>query len=128
MVKVLIVEDSYMIAAEIEGILRRAGHGVVGLAAYVEDALALAARHRPDVAFVDLQLAGEIDGIEAAMRLVEQYGCAIIVATGSPAAVVESSRIHDLPCTVLHKPFSEQDVLAAMDGCLVDGQAGGKPA
>ena len=128
MAKVLVVEDSYLIAVELAGSLRRAGHEVVGLAARAEDALALAARRRPEVAFVDLRLAGGSDGFEAARRLAAQHGCAIILATGLPAAAPERARIRDLPCAVLHKPFSGPDVLAALARCLAARPPGGKPA
>ena len=125
MAKILIVENIDPVVAELKGVLLKAGHDVVGVAACAEDAFDLAARHRPDVAFVALQLTGDIDGIEAAMQLVERHGCGIIVATSYPAAVVDSSRIHDLPCAVLHKPFSEQDVLAALDRCPRTCRPGG---
>lgn len=118
MAKVLIVEDSYVVALELESVLLQAGHRVVGIAPLGELALTLAARHRPAVAFVDLQLAGAADGIGTALQLAEQHGCAIIIASGAPAAVVGSSRIHDLPCAMLHKPFSEREILAALGQCL----------
>lgn len=119
MAKILIVEDDPIVAMDIRRALQKAGHDVVGTAESAELAFDLAERLRPDVAFVDLQLAGGTDGVEVAARLADSYGCGIIVATGSSAAVVENTRIHDLPSAVLQKPFSERQILAAMD-CWLD--------
>lgn len=118
MAKVLVVEDDPIVAMDIQRVLQQAGHDTVGTAGSAERALSLAERHRPDVVFVDLQLAGGTDGVEVAVLLAERYDCGIIVATGSSGAVVDNTRVHDLAEAVLQKPFSEQQILEAMTRCL----------
>jgi DNA-binding response OmpR family regulator len=57
--KILVVEDEFLIALELEHTLRRAGYQVVGPAAGVGMALRLLRQVRPDAAVLDVNLAGE---------------------------------------------------------------------
>lgn len=57
--RVLVVEDEALIAAQVEAVLGNAGCTVIGPAADVAEALTLAADSLPDVAVLDVNLAGE---------------------------------------------------------------------
>src|SRR5215212_8822543 len=57
---VLVVEDEFLIAMDLELLLRRHGWRVLGPAATVAEALRLLADERPDVALLDLNLRGEL--------------------------------------------------------------------
>ena len=57
---VLVVEDEFLIAMDLELLLRRHGWRVLGPAATVAEALRLLADERPDVALLDLNLQGEL--------------------------------------------------------------------
>ncbi len=57
--RVLIVEDEPLIAADIELVLAEDGHVIVATAATVEHALALAARETVDAVVLDANLAGK---------------------------------------------------------------------
>ena len=57
--KVLVVEDEALIAAQVEAVLGDAGCTVIGPAADIAEALTLAAGSPPDVAVLDVNLAGE---------------------------------------------------------------------
>ena len=67
--KVLIVEDEPLIALSLRDVLTLAGFEVVGVAARVSDALTIAHNTPPDVAILDVRLAGKRDGIEGAVQL-----------------------------------------------------------
>jgi DNA-binding NarL/FixJ family response regulator len=69
----LIVDDSPRFRAAARRLLERQGVTVVGLAATTEQALALSADQRPDVALVDIDLGGE-SGLELACRLHREAG------------------------------------------------------
>ena len=64
--KVLIVDDDFMVADCLEEILIDAGYEVCGVAGTVEDAVALGNQHRPDLAVIDLRLADGRHGTEVA--------------------------------------------------------------
>lgn len=57
--RILVVEDEFLIAMELEGFLRGAGYQVLGPALSVSAALELLQVERPDVAVLDVNLAGE---------------------------------------------------------------------
>jgi two-component system, response regulator PdtaR len=57
--QILVVEDEFLIAMELEQTLQRAGYGVIGPVASVGAALGLLQNTRPDAAVLDGNLAGE---------------------------------------------------------------------
>ena len=57
MLRVLIAEDDLMIADLAEEILIDAGYEVCGIARTVAEAVALAHKHKPDLAVLDFRLA-----------------------------------------------------------------------
>lgn len=69
MLKVLIAEDDLMIADMAEEILVDAGYEVCGIARTVAEGVALAVLHKPDLAVLDLRLAGGGLGTEIAARI-----------------------------------------------------------
>lgn len=67
--RILIVEDERLIAMQLEDDIAEAGHEVVGSAMSSGEAIRLAERTRPDLAFVDIHLADGPTGIDVARRL-----------------------------------------------------------
>ena len=118
MAKILIVEDAFLIAAEMQRVLENAGHEVVGMAPLTAFALAIAERRPPDLAIVDLQLALDLDGVRTAALLAERHGCRILISTGFPQSMVDEARIHVKPAAVLQKPFTMEELVAAVDRAL----------
>ena len=57
---VLVVEDEFLIAMDVEMMLEQNGHAVIASAHSVEDALSLLEDARPDVALLDMNLRGEL--------------------------------------------------------------------
>jgi two-component system, NarL family, nitrate/nitrite response regulator NarL len=81
--RVLIVDDSRLFLEAARALLERAGLSVVGVASTATAALTQAERLTPDVALVDITLAGE-SGFELARRLVEHDhggGLAVILVS-----------------------------------------------
>src|SRR5437868_6344656 len=72
--RVLIVEDEFFLAVQIEEWLVAAGLEVVDIAFAADEAVATAVAERPDFVFKDIRLANDTDGIGAA--------CEILACTG----------------------------------------------
>lgn len=109
--KLLVVEDDFVIASEMEQALLSGGHTVVGTAIHSGQALAMAQRHRPDLALVDIMLADGGTGPYVAQRLWEALGVATLFVTGS----VDAAR--DARATalgLLEKPVQTATLLAAL--------------
>jgi len=67
--RILIVEDEWLMAQGLKGNLENLGHEVTGMAASGEEALRFAAEHRPDLVLMDINLKGDMDGIDTAEHL-----------------------------------------------------------
>ena len=75
---VLVVEDETIVAFDIRKSVERLGYHVTGTAATGEKAVELASRFRPDLVLMDISLAGEMNGIEAALKIRTEYGAKIV--------------------------------------------------
>lgn len=80
----LIVEDSLLIAMDLEEAIARSGHEVIGIAPDMK--VALNYSKEADIAFVDVRLADGETGPELARLLVER-GLLVIFVTGNPMLV-----------------------------------------
>ncbi|MDM9624611.1 response regulator [Rhizobium sp. S152] len=85
--RVLIVEDEFLIALDLEETVRSLGLQVAGLAVNKEQALNLAAM--ADIAFVDVNLLDGATGPEIGRRLAEDYGVSVVFMTGNPEALTD---------------------------------------
>jgi len=79
--RLLVAEDEAIIALSLVDILRDAGHAVAGVASTAEEAITLAARHKPDLALLDVSLARGSDGRTAAKHLQDDMGIPSILVT-----------------------------------------------
>jgi CheY-like chemotaxis protein len=67
--QILIAQDDLTVAQELKCKLESLGYEVAGITHCAEQAVALAERLRPDLVLMDMHLAGEMDGIEAAEQI-----------------------------------------------------------
>jgi DNA-binding response OmpR family regulator len=80
--RVLIVEDEFMIALELEEVMGELGFDVADLAPSPHDAFVLAMAHQPDIVVMDVCLSGGREGIEAGRWLREVCHVPIVFVTG----------------------------------------------
>jgi DNA-binding LytR/AlgR family response regulator len=114
-IKVLILEDELIVAEELKEILSGNGYEVIGTANSGEKALRLAQRNLPDVALLDINVKGDLDGIEVAEKLLDQNDVAIIFLTAySDQAIVERAK-QIKPAAYIVKPFNEKNLNIAID-------------
>ncbi len=86
--------------------LMELGHEVVGIAASKTSAIELARAHAPDLALVDLHLAGPSSGAEAAVFMRADLGIPSIIVSGSLQELTAESIAAIDPVAMLGKPFS----------------------
>ena len=76
--QVMIVEDQQMLVMGLRNILQRLGYNVSDVAASGDEALEKAGEKHHDVILMDIRLKGDMDGIEAARLVREQYDIPVI--------------------------------------------------
>lgn len=111
---ILVVEDEFLLAMELEATLVRAGWTVVGPAGTLASALKLARNAACDGAVLDVNLKGE--RVDEVASILAERGIPFLFATGYgrnnlPAACRENA-------VVIAKPFSERELVAALQGLL----------
>ncbi|AWK84836.1 response regulator [Azospirillum thermophilum] len=80
--KLLVVEDDPLIGPAVKAVLENAGYTVVGPLRDANKAARLGARERPDLALVDVYLAGGETGLTLARRLWEDNRIPSLLLTG----------------------------------------------
>ena len=88
-IRILLVEDEIMVAMCVEMELTRAGYSFCQRLATGEEAVTIALKESPDVILMDIRLAGDLDGIEAAQQIQETTDIPIIFMTGYPDKAIE---------------------------------------
>jgi len=76
--KIVIVEDEGLIAADLQGRLEREGYQVPGIAATAGEALHLVRAESPDLVLMDIRLAGELDGIQVADKVRQEFDIPVV--------------------------------------------------
>ena len=79
--KIVIVEDEGLIAADLQGRLERAGYQVPGVAASGGEALEVIRAQSPDLVLMDIRLAGEMDGIQVADKVRNDFDIPVVYLT-----------------------------------------------
>ncbi|MBI1356915.1 MAG: response regulator [Acidobacteria bacterium] len=116
--KILIVEDEQITATDIEDIVGRLGYDVVGVAPNGPLALDIARRRRPELALMDIRLKGEMDGVQTARRLREQYDTPSIFLTAHADDSTLDRAKDAEPLGYIVKPFHEAELQAALQMAL----------
>jgi DNA-binding NarL/FixJ family response regulator len=113
--RILLVEDDYLVALDLEHCLTDAGFEVVGIARTADEALMLAALHKPALAVMDVRLAGPRDGVDAAIDLVTRLRVRSIFATAHADASIQERAAHANPLGWLQKPYSPRALVALVE-------------
>lgn len=112
--RAVVAEDEALIRMDIVETLREGGYDVVGEGANGEEAIALAAEHKPDVVVMDVKMP-VMDGITAAERIAKDRLAPVVLLTAfSQTELVERARDAGAMAYVV-KPFTPADLLPAVE-------------
>ena len=120
--RILVVEDEALIAVMVEDMLMEMGSDVVGPAATIDAALALARVEEIDAAILDVNVRGE--RIDPVAETLIARGVPVLFATGYGEVRLASGT----PTTVIDKPYTQEKLargLALAMGVVLAGRHGG---
>lgn len=113
--KILIVEDEMVIAANISLQLNELGFEVTGVVPRGEDALLQIQENTPDIILLDINLKGNLDGIETAQAMQKTHNIPVIYLTANvdDAHFNRAKATH--PYGFIAKPFKKLDLQRAIE-------------
>jgi diguanylate cyclase (GGDEF)-like protein/PAS domain S-box-containing protein len=113
--KILVVEDERIIAIDLQRRLERFGYTVVAIAAAGDQAIEMVKQHSPDIILMDIMLVGDIDGIEAATIIKNDFAIPVIFLTAySDEKTLERAKIAE-PSGYILKPFKDKELYTTID-------------
>src|SRR6266700_3975489 len=108
--KIMVVEDEMLVSESIQQSLEKLGYDVAGNASTGEQAVELARRTSPDLVLMDINLPGNLEGIEAAREIRRELSIPVVYLTGySDPATVQRAQI-SAPYGYIVKPFTEREL------------------
>ena len=108
--RILIVEDEELIGQDIKILLEDLGYEVPYLVPSGEEAISKAEESKADLVLMDIMLEGEIDGIEAAHKINNEYGIPVIYLTAYRSEeILERAKLTE-PYAYIVKPFEEREL------------------
>ncbi|GAB3048874.1 sigma 54-interacting transcriptional regulator [Spirosoma pulveris] len=110
---ILIVEDEYIIANDLQLILEQNGYVVLGIATSMRKAIDMISQHQPKLVLLDIYLKGRETGIDLAHQLEELGIPFIYISANDNPGVLEAVKATQ-PSGYIVKPFREQDILTAI--------------
>lgn len=115
---VLVVEDDMTVAESIRDVLTGAGYLVSDVVSSGQHALESAARVRPDLVLMDVQLEGALDGIETARQLHDTSGIRVLYLTVfADDSTLRRAKL-SAPLGYLKKPFNGRELRIAVEIAL----------
>ncbi len=116
--KIVVVEDQRIVAKDIAKRLKDLGYLVLATVASGEEAIKKVAENQPDLVLMDIQLKGEIDGIETAEQIRTDFDIPVIYLTAyADESTLQRAKITE-PFGYIVKPFDEKDLQAAIEIAL----------
>ncbi len=117
-VKVMIVEDEYLIAMNTKVELNRLGYKTCKLVNTGEKAFRNVEQEKPDIVLMDINLRGEMDGIETAEKIRSHYGLPIIFLTSNSDKETRERAEIVGPIDYLTKPVEIEVLKQAIDNAF----------
>ncbi|NLG77721.1 MAG: response regulator [Xanthomonadaceae bacterium] len=123
--RVLIVEDEPLIALSLTAELKQAGHEVVGPSRDADEALCLMERQCADLALIDADLQGSMDGVELARALYVECEIPALLLTSEPT----ETHAHAYGALgMIALPFDPSDIPESIDIARIVLEGGQPPS
>ena len=115
LIKILVVEDEMIIAAKISMQLTSLGYEVTGILPRGEQAIQQVKENKPDIILLDINLKGQLDGIETAVQIQQFAQIPIIYLTANSDEATFNRAKPTKPYAFISKPFKQLDLQRAIE-------------
>ncbi|MBN3906867.1 MAG: response regulator [Nostoc sp. NMS1] len=117
-VRILVVEDEYILAINLQESLESLGYLVVDILDSAEEAIAKATELRPNLILMDIRLRGEMDGIQASEQIWHNLQIPVIYVTGHSDKITVERATLTSPFGYILKPIKEEELYVAIQTAL----------
>ncbi len=107
---IIIIEDEYSIAMDMELRLNKMGYNVIGIATNYNDALPLLLEKDIDIALLDINLNCEKTGIDLGKLIFNKFNIPIVFITAYTDVKTFSDALEANPMGFITKPFKDADL------------------
>ena len=111
---VLIVEDETIVSMEIESYLSSLNFNIIGIANNAKSAYELAMDYKPHIILMDIKIKGDVDGIDAAAKILNELSTSIVYLTAFCDEEMVERAIKTNPSGYLTKPFNKKELFASL--------------
>ena len=125
-VKILIVEDELLIAESLAAKLENLGYEVVDTVVSGEAAIQAFREWEPDLALLDIDLEGPMDGIEVAEAIHQLRPVPFIYLSDLSDRVTTKRAKYTGPAAYMVKPYNERELAVAIELALHKFSSGGE--
>ncbi len=115
---IVIVEDEFIVALDIQRYLERNGYSVKGILPSGEEFLDRVEDLKPDLVLMDIKLQGKLDGVETAALLADRWAVPVILLTAYADEPTLARAKITQPFGYLLKPFNEQELRTSIEIAL----------
>jgi CheY-like chemotaxis protein len=119
--KILLVEDEGMIVLDLRRILEKFGYDIPFVASRGEEAVKIAVEGKPDLVLMDITLKGEMDGIEAAKKIIA-LNIPVVYMTGDSGNITLKNATQMPIYGYIVKPFIEEELIRTIEIALTKHQ------
>lgn len=120
--RILVVEDDPIVGLDLQLRLGRMGYDVPSVVASGEEVIASARKTPPDLVLMDINLEGEMDGVEAADELARQHVPVVYLTAYSNEQTFERAKITE-PYGYLLKPIEERELQTTIEVAIYKHRA-----
>lgn len=119
---IMIVEDERIVAMDIKSSLENLGYTVTAIASSGEAALKKVAETQPELVLMDIQLKGDMDGVETAKEIRKNFNIPVIYLTANADnTTLQRAKITE-PYGYILKPFEEKELNISIEMALYKHQ------
>ncbi|SEG37620.1 hybrid sensor histidine kinase/response regulator [Algoriphagus boritolerans] len=108
--KILIVEDDSVSALLLQRALEKNAHYIIGIADTGEKAIEILEESMADIVMMDINLAGELDGIKTTEIINERYDIPVVYLSASSDAETLNKVVGTNPSAYVIKPFNIREL------------------
>jgi two-component system, response regulator PdtaR len=114
---ILLCEDENLIALDIKIQLARLGYDVIKICKTGEELIKSAKELKPDIIITDIQLKGNLNGIEAIKIIRQEFPVPFVYLSGQQNLSTLNEALDTNPNDFISKPFSIEQLRSALENC-----------